>query len=180
VTSGWSVRLVEQVARSELDAAAVCLPDGASPPEDLVADDLGVQPVLLVAAPSLGVPKPASLAELARFPWIMNEGGCGFRIYLQQRFEAERLPFQVAIEALSVDLRMSLVARGLGIGILTPSAFAGSRWKDAVEVVEAADFQPRVRAWMLHSPPAGRLAQPIAVFRDGLAEALDLPVLFLA
>lgn len=180
VTSGWSVRLVEQVARSELDAAAVCLPDGASPPEDLVADDLGVQPVLLVAAPSLGVPKPASLAELSRFPWIMNEGGCGFRVYLQQRFEAERLPFQVAIEALSADLRMSLVARGLGIGILTPSAFADSRWKDAVEVVEAVDFQPQVRAWMLHRPPAGRLAQPIAAFRDGLVEALGLPAPFLA
>ena len=180
VTSGWSVRLVDQVARSELDAAAVCLPDGVGPPEDLVGEDLGVQRVLLVAAPSLGVPKPATLPELSRFPWIMNEGGCGFRVYLRQRFEAERLPFQVAIEALSADLRMSLVARGLGIGILTPSAFADSRWRDAVEVVEAVDFQPQVRAWMLHRPPAGRLAQPIATFREGLAEALALPGPFLA
>jgi DNA-binding transcriptional LysR family regulator len=180
VTSGWSVRLVDQVARSELDAAAVCLPDGVSPPEDLVGDDLGAQRVLLVAAPSLGVPRPASLVELSCFPWIMNEGGCGFRVYLRQRFEAERLPFRVAIEALSADLRMSLVARGLGIGILTPSAFADSRWKEAVEVVEAVDFQPQVRAWMLHRPPAGRLAQPIATFRDGLAEALGLPAPFLA
>jgi len=180
VTSGWSVRLVDQVARSELDAAAVCLPDGISPPEDLIGEDLGAQRVLLVAAPSLGVSKPASLPELSRFPWIMNEGGCGFRAYLRQRFEAERLPFQVAIEALSADLRMSLVARGLGIGILTPSAFADSRWRDAVEVVEAVDFQPQVRAWMLHRPPAGRLAQPIATFRDGLAEALNLPAPFLA
>lgn len=175
VTSGWSVRLVDQVARSELDAAAVCLPDGVSPPEDLVGEDLGAQRVLLVAALSLGVPKPASLAELSRFPWIMNESGCGFRAYLRQRFEAERLPFQVAIEALSADLRMSLVARGLGIGILTPSAFADSRWRDAVEVVEAVDFRPQVRAWMLHRPPAGRLAQPIASFRDGLAKALMVP-----
>jgi len=180
VSSGWSVRLVDQVARSELDAAAVCLPDGVSPPEDLIGEDLGVQRVLLVAAPSLGVPKPATLPELSHFPWIMNEGGCGFRVYLRQRFEAERLPFQVAIEALSADLRMSLVARGLGIGILTPSAFADSRWRDAVEVVEAVDFQPQVRAWMLHRPPAGRLAQPIATFRDGLAEALVLPVPFVA
>ena len=175
ITSGWSVRLVEQVARSELDAAAVCLPEGVSLPEDLVGDDLGAQRVLLVAAPSLGVPKPATLAELSRFPWIMNESGCGFRTYLRQRFEAERLPFRVAIEALSADLRMSLVARGLGIGILTPSAFADSRWRDTVEVVEAVDFQPQVRAWMLHRPPAGRLAQPIAIFRGGLAEALALP-----
>src|SRR5690242_14511611 len=73
ITSGWSPRLVEQVARSELDAAALCLADGVSPPDELAGDDLGVQPVLLVAAPGLGVPRPASLAELSRFPWVMNE-----------------------------------------------------------------------------------------------------------
>jgi DNA-binding transcriptional LysR family regulator len=174
ITSGWSPRLVEQVARSELDAVALCLAEGVMPPEDLVADDLGAQQVLLVAAPRLAIPRPASLEDLSRFPWIMNEGGCGFRAFIRQRFEAARLPFQVAVEALNVDLRMSLVARGLGIGILTPAAFAGSRWRDAVEVIETADFHPQVRAWMLHRPPAGRLAQPIAAFRDGLVEALAL------
>jgi DNA-binding transcriptional LysR family regulator len=176
ITSGWSPRLLEQVSRSELDAAALCLVDGASPPEDLVADDLGTQPVLLVAAPGLGVPQPASLADLSRFPWIMNESGCGFRGFIRQRFEAARLPFRVGIEALSVDLRMSLVARGLGIGVLTPAAFADSRWQGAVEVIDAPEFRPQVRCWMLHRPPAGRLALPIATFRDGLAKALALPV----
>ena len=178
ITSGWSPRLVEQVSRSELDAAALCLVDGASPPEDLVAEDLGTQPVLLVAAPGLGVPRPASLADLSRFPWIMSESGCGFRAFIRQRSEAARLPFRVGVEALSVDLRMSLVARGLGIGILTPAAFADSRWRDAVEVIDAPDFRPEGRCWMLHRPPAGRLVLPIATFRDGLAKALALPVPF--
>lgn len=179
VTSGWSLRLVEQVTRSEVDAAAVCLPDGVAPPEDLVAEAIGTQPVLLVASPALGVPRLASLAELSRFPWIMNESGCGFRTYLRQCFEAERLPFQVAIEALSADLRMSLVARGLGIGVLTPSAFADGKWSSQVERIEIEGFRPMVRVWMLHRPPAGRLTQPIATFRDGLAEALaQLPAPF--
>lgn len=178
ITSGWSPRLVEQVARSELDAAALCLVDGASPPEDLVAEDLGIQPMLLVAAPGLGVPRPASLADLSRFPWIMNESGCGFRAFIRRRSEAARLPFRVGVEALSVDLRMSLVARGLGIGILTPAAFADSRWQGAVEVIDAPEFRPQGRCWMLHRPPAGRLALPIAAFRDGLAEALALPSSF--
>jgi DNA-binding transcriptional LysR family regulator len=180
VTSGWSVRLVEQVARSELDAAAVSLADGMSPPDELAGDDLGAQPVLLVAAPGLGVPKPACLSDLSRFPWVMNESGCGFRAFIRRSFEAARLPFHVAVEALSADLRMSLVARGLGIGIVTPAAFAESAWRDAVEVIDAPDFRPQVRAWMLHRPPPGRLARPIASFRDALAEALRLPVPFAA
>ena len=85
ITSGWSPRLLEQVARSELDAAALCLADGVSPPDDLVGEELGVSAVLLVAAPSLGVPRPAHLLDLSRFSWVMNENGCGFRAFQADR-----------------------------------------------------------------------------------------------
>jgi DNA-binding transcriptional LysR family regulator len=178
ITSGWSMRLVEQVLRSELDAAALCLADGLDPPHELVSEDLGPQPVLLVAARSLGVPRPATLADLSRFAWVMNENGCGFRAFLRHSFEAARLPFHVGVEAISADLRMSLVARGLGIGILTTAAFTRSERRDEIEIVDSLDFRPQVRAWMLHRPPAGRLARPIAAFRDGLLEALKSPAAF--
>lgn len=172
ITSGWSQRLVEQVARSELDAAAVCLAEGVTPPDELVREDLGVQSVLLVAAPALGVPKLADLEALSRFPWVLNEDGCGFRALIRQNLDAARLPFQVGLEALSLDLRMSLVARGHGIGLVTPGALADSRWRDAIEVVDCRDFKPQVRSWLLHRPPAGRLDRPIAVLRDKLLEGL--------
>ncbi|CEJ10650.1 HTH-type transcriptional regulator CysL [bacterium YEK0313] len=172
ITSGWSPRLTEQVVRNELDAAALCLAEGVEPPAELVADDLGLQPVLLVAAPELGVPKRADLAALSRFAWVMNENGCGFRAYLRHTFEAARLPFQVGVEALSADLRMSLVARGHGIGVVTPAALAGSPWRDRIEVLDRVAFQPKVRSWLLHRPPAGRLARPIALFRETLVASL--------
>lgn len=175
ITSGWSPRLVEQVSRNELDAAALCLADNVDPPEGLVGHDLGTQEVLLVAAPELGVPTVAGLADLARFPWVMNETGCGFRTFIRQRIEATGHPFLVGVEALSADLRMSLVARGHGIGIVTPAAFRNSPWRKAIEVIDCLEFKPRVRAWMLHRPPAGRLSRPIAVFQEALQEALDLP-----
>jgi DNA-binding transcriptional LysR family regulator len=180
IVSGWSTRLIEQVLRSELDAAALCLADGFNPPEGLVSEDLGVQPVLLVAARRLKVPKPASLADLSKFPWVMNENGCGFRAFMRHSFEAARLPFHVGVEAISADLRLSLVARGLGIGILTPAAFARSERRDEIELVESPDFRPQVRAWMLHRPPAGRLGRPIESFRDGLLEALKSPAAILS
>ncbi|MCZ0734975.1 LysR family transcriptional regulator [Phreatobacter sp. AB_2022a] len=172
ITSGWSPRLTEQVVRNELDAAALCLAEGIDPPAELVADDLGLQPVLLVAAPELGVPKRADLTALSRFAWVMNENGCGFRAYLRHTFEAARLPFQVGVEALSADLRMSLVARGHGIGVVTPAALAGSPWRDRIEVLDRVAFQPKVRSWLLHRPPAGRLARPIALFRETLVASL--------
>ena len=178
ITSGWSSHLLGQVTRGELDAAALCLADGFNPPEALVGEDLGAQAVLLVASPDLNVPRLASLADLSRFPWVMNESGCGFRAFIRRRFETMGLPFQVGVEALSADLRMSLVARGHGIGIVTPSAFAASPWQGAVDVIEAPDFRPQVRSWMVHRPPAGRLSRPIAVFREALVEGLKVATPF--
>ncbi|GGF39241.1 transcriptional regulator [Aliidongia dinghuensis] len=176
ITSDWSPRLLEQVARSELDAVALCLADGLRPPEELAGDELGIHDVLLIAAPSLGMPQPARLEDLARFSWIMNKTGCGFRAFIQHRFDALRLPFTVAVEALGADLRMSLVARGLGIGIVTPGAFAESPWRDQVMVIDCPEFRPKVRSWLLHRPPAGRLARPIAVFGEALIEGMRTPV----
>ncbi|TIT83370.1 MAG: LysR family transcriptional regulator, partial [Mesorhizobium sp.] len=74
--------------------------------------------VLLIASPSLGVSKPAELTDLARYPWVLNETGCGFRAFIRHRFEVARLPFHVGVEAQGADLRMSLVARGHGIGVV--------------------------------------------------------------
>lgn len=172
VASGWSPQLVEQLQRNALDAAAVCLPEGVTPPDGLAADDLGPQSVLLVASPRLGVPGPARLTDLAGFPWVVSESGCGFRRVIRRRFEAERLPFTVAIEASNSDLRLSLVARGLGVGVVAPGALVRSRWRDEVAIIDTVDFRPQVRAWMLHRVPASRLAQPIALFRDTLRDTL--------
>lgn len=172
ITMGWSPQLLEQTLRNELDATALCLADGLAPPDGLACDDLGPQEVLLVAAPSLQVPRPADLAMLSGYAWVMNANGCGFRASIRQQFEAAHLHFQVGVEALSADLRLSLVARGHGIGIVTPAALQDSPWRDAVEVIDAPDFRPRVRSWLLHRPPAGRLARPIALFREALLEGL--------
>jgi DNA-binding transcriptional LysR family regulator len=70
------------------------------------------------------------------------------------------------------------VARGLGIGIVTPAAFAGSAWRESIEIVQSPGFRPQVRAWVLHRPPAGRLSRPIALFRDALREGLQIAMPF--
>jgi len=120
VVSGWSPNQVERVSRNELDAAAICLPDGAAPPADLVADDLGAQPVVFVVARDTKIPRTVDLERLSQLPWVINQDGCGFRDTLKRRFDAEHLPFTVAVEALDSELRLSLVARGLGVGLVTP------------------------------------------------------------
>ncbi len=112
VVSGWSPHQVGRVSRNELDAAAICLPDGTEPPEDLVGDDLGSQPIIFVVARDMKLPKQVSLEDLSRMSWVINQDGCGFRGALKRHFDAAHLPFRVGVEALDSELRLSLVARG--------------------------------------------------------------------
>ncbi|HLH90905.1 MAG TPA: LysR family transcriptional regulator [Xanthobacteraceae bacterium] len=171
ITAGWSPQLLARVSRSELDAAAVGLVDGQEPPADLAADDLGAQPVVLIASRELDIPEHATLRDLSRFPWVMNPDGCGFRAALKRSFEAARLPFHIGVEALSADLRLSLVERGLGIGLVTAAAFAANPPPASIKRIDSSDFHPQVRAWVVYRPPLGRLGRPITTFRDALATA---------
>src|SRR5882757_3371977 len=91
ITAGWPEQLLEQLRRSEIDAAA-----------------LDIQPLFVAASRSLDLPSPATLRDLSPLPWIFNQDGCGFRSAIQRRFEQEHLPLRIGIEALSSDLRLSL------------------------------------------------------------------------
>lgn len=172
IVSGWSQDLLTRSLHNELDAAAICLPAGAEPDGDLAADRLGLQRVHVIAARDSEVPQVASMRELSRFPWVLNQDGCGYRVAIRRLFEAEHLPFTVAVEALNPDLRLSLVARGLGIGLTMPDQMAKSPHRHSLRLVETPDLNPIVNAWLIHRPPAGRLSGPISVFREALTPIL--------
>jgi DNA-binding transcriptional LysR family regulator len=173
VVSGWSPHQLERIGRNELDAAAVCLPDGLVPNADLVADDLGVQPVIFVVARNMKIPATVDLDYLSRVWWVINQDGCGFRDTVRRRFEAAHLPFNVAVDALDSELRLSLVARGVGISLVTPFGLRRSAFRRQLKLVKVRDFKPKVRAWVVHRAPAGRLAKPIKAFRDRLDRELQ-------
>jgi DNA-binding transcriptional LysR family regulator len=173
ITTGWPEQLLEQLRRSEVDVAAFCLPDGMNPPTEIEADALDIQPLFVAASPSLDLPSPATLQDLAPFPWIFNQDGCGFRSAIQRRFEQEQVPLRIGIEALSSDLRLSLVARGLGITLATRAAVESSPLRGVLQIIPVQDFEPRVRAWIVRRPPVGRLVRPIACLTSALEAAID-------
>jgi DNA-binding transcriptional LysR family regulator len=173
ITIGWPEQLLEQLRRSEVDVAAFCLPIGMNPPTEIEADALDIQPLFVVASKSLDLPSPATLQKLSPFTWIINQDGCGFRSAIQRRFEQEHLPFRIGIEALSSDLRLSLVARGLGITLATRTAIESSPLHDDLQIIPLQDFEPRVRAWIVRRPPVGRLVKPIECLTSALEAAID-------
>src|SRR3984885_13166450 len=176
ITTGWPEQLLEQLRHSEIDVAAFCLPDGMNPPTEIEADALDVQPLFVAASHSLELPSSVMLQDLSPFPWIINQDGCGFRSVIQRRFEQENLPLRIGIEALSSDLRLSLVARGPGTTLATRAAIENSPLRDALRIIPVPDFEPRVRAWIVRRPPVGRLVRPIECLTSALEAAIDARV----
>lgn len=176
ITTGWPEQFLGQLRRSEIDVAAFCLPDGMHPPTEIEASALDIQPLFVAATQSLDFPFPVTLQDLSPFPWIINQDGCGFRSAIQRRFEQEHLPLRIGIEALSSDLRLSLVARGLGITLATRAAIESSPLRNALQIVPVQDFEPRVRAWIVRRPPVGRLVRPIECLTSALEAAIDVHV----
>jgi DNA-binding transcriptional LysR family regulator len=173
VTAGWSPALVQSVERASLDASIVLMPSGFAPPETLNGTRLAFLPTVIVAARTLGLPgTPMTLAHLARYEWVLNQDGCGMRSVLRRALEAAGMPFNVAVEAFGSELQLSLVARGLGIGLVTPDMLERTVHRPALQVIETTDFRTGVDVWFIHGSVPARLMRAIDLLRSALTEVL--------
>ena len=172
VTSGWAQELLAQVESNRIDAAFVYLPGNDSVAPSLDAEEIARFATFIVAPKGLGLRKRPALADLADRLWVLNQDGCGFRRVIRQELARAGLPFVVAVETYSAELRLALVARGLGIGIATEATMQRSKYRNSVDVLDVRDFKADVRAWLVHRPLTGRLAAPLASFSESLKAAL--------
>lgn len=173
VTAGWSPALLQSVERASLDASIVLMPSGAVLPETLRATHVAFLPTVIIAARTLGLPDtPMTLTDLSRYEWVLNQDGCGMRSVLRRAMEKAGLPFNVAVEAFGSELQLSLVARGLGIGLVTPDMLARTVHRPALQVLEATDFHTGVDVWFVHGSVPGRLIRAIDLLRSSLTEVI--------
>jgi len=172
IVAGWPERLLEKMRRGEIDAAALYAPEGIDPSCEFEGDTLGVHRLAIVAPKNAALASAVSLRDLAHFSWVLNQDGCGVRSAIRRRFDQEGLALRIGIEAVSSELRLSLVARGLGLTLSTKRAVTESASRDKLKTVTIPGFEPKVGAWIIHRPAAGRLVSPIGCFKEALREGL--------
>jgi len=173
ILAAWSLGLVEQVESGLLDAAAVVLSEHTPPPANMTSHAFDRQPLRIVAAPSLGLRARATLKDLAAFPWVLSQNGCGMRSTLRRAMEERGLPCNVGVEAFGADLQLSLVARGAGIGVITPDLLAASSYRSQLKLVTVTDFQMDMIAWLIHRALPPRLEAPVAMLLDQLKAVMS-------
>ena len=121
-------KLIEQVRTGELDVALAFLAADDTAPGDVASSVLAAERLVLVRARG---PQPRARRSSkskdrnldAR--WVLNPPGCFIRQSLEARLRELGSPFAVASEINNIDMQLSLVASGIGLGLI-PARFLAS------------------------------------------------------
>lgn len=146
ITSDWSVNLLSALQEDRLDAALVLLTEPQSHLNTGQMRMFRSDSVAVVAARPTPMPASASIVELGRHPWVLNPLGCGFRAALQRALDGGRGHLNVCAEVQGYNLQLSLIARGVGLGLIPMARLKASPLRQALRVLSVHDFHLSVTA----------------------------------
>lgn len=112
-----------------LTSGKIELAIGATRPEgELIGEEVLTEPIVVMYPASMTIPESATLADLAKLPWVMPRRPNAIRALIDAVFASSNLTPNVVVEIDSLYSAMESVRRGVGVGPMTMSAM-----KDALE-----------------------------------------------
>jgi len=141
ITSGWSGGLLDAVRTNVLDAALVLLTEPQPARHDLTLRSFRQDDVVIIAARRTPISASPSVADIGRHPWVLNPRGCGFRAALQAAVDREHAHLNLCAEVQGYELQLSLVARGVGVGLVPGARLKASPLRKALKIISPHDFR---------------------------------------
>jgi DNA-binding transcriptional LysR family regulator len=144
-------------------------PDG-----EVAGAEILTEAIVLMYPASMSVPESASLADLAKLPWVLPRRPNSIRALIDAAFAARNLAVNVAVEIDSLHSAMQIVRRGLGVGAMTMGAMRDDLEAGTLRARPLGD-SPLLRTMYLahrRAPaltPAARFVQ--GILRDIAAES---------
>jgi DNA-binding transcriptional LysR family regulator len=167
VKSDWTPALIENVRRGLLDVAvAPKRPDVVVPP-DVIGRVIGRESLVFVTERDRK-PKRASLDHLATLQWVLKPKGCGTRETLRLLLERKALPLNVAAEVADENMQLSLIARGLGIGLVSMRCVRRHSWQNKVRILEVSGTSLFLEIVVVQASFLGCLSSAVAALENDL------------
>jgi DNA-binding transcriptional LysR family regulator len=170
-------QLTEQVRTGELDVALAFLSADDPMPGDLASSVLATERLVLVKAKG-PQPRPrrssTSKDHALDGRWVLNPPGCFIRASLEARLRELGSPFEVASEINNIDMQVSLVASGIGLGLLPARFLASHPKRRRLERITRSGISIEASIVFMQGSHLGRLETAATFlqqeFRDHFAE----------
>jgi DNA-binding transcriptional LysR family regulator len=168
----WSATLLEKLTSGALDAVVITLPKERTPPSSFAAELISTESIAVIAGKSTKLSQPSTLEELASHSWVLNPETCTIRQLLQTALTQRGLPLVSSVESEGYDLKFTLIADGIGLGLVMPQLARTSPLRKHLKIVKVKDFAPRLNVWLLYSRHIGRLAPAVQCLQDAVQKSL--------
>lgn len=86
--------------------------------ESLSGEEILAEPIVVMYPPSMTLPESATLADLAKLPWVMPRRPNAIRTLIDAVFESCSLSPNVVVEIDSLHAAVETVRRGVGVGAM--------------------------------------------------------------
>jgi DNA-binding transcriptional LysR family regulator len=171
LSTGLRPQLIEQVRTGELDVALAFLSADDTPPADVASSVLAAERLVLVRARG---PQPRARRDSksngrdldAR--WVLNPPGCFIRRSLEARLRELGSPFDVASEINNIDMQVSLVASGIGLGLIPARFLASHPKRRRLERITRSGISIEASIVFLQASHLGRLEAAASFLQDAL------------
>ena len=170
----WSGYLIDKLEARQLDAAVLLLRSGESLPKGILGEPIGTMNLQIIVAKGIAKQKYFDGPALSAMRWIVNPRGCPIREQLEQYLRQQQLPFDVAIEADSVELKIALAAQGVGATYVLPHMLDMSTFRDDIAVLDTGKFAPNLSCWVGFPSHNGRTSEPTLLLKGTLTSYLAL------
>ena len=168
IMSDWSGELLAGLQSQSLDAALVLLTDLGLAAKEMAIRSFAQEAIIVVAARHTAIKPSPSLAQLCFNRWVLNPHGCGFRLALQRALDRERAFLNIGAEVQGYELQLSLIARGVGLGLVPKSRWLSSSYRKETRIVEPRDFRLMVTPALVTREGRDRFGPVIQALAAGI------------
>jgi DNA-binding transcriptional LysR family regulator len=167
ITTDLTRTLLEQVRTGALDAALTLMPASGGAPSDVDAAIVATERLVLIRSRDPG--RRSSGPDLDA-PWVVNPLGCLIRQALEVKLREMGLPFRVAAEIHNVEMQLSLVAGGLGLGIVPARLLATHPRRRHLQPLTRTGVTLSAAIVFVRAGHLGQLDMAAEFFQTALAE----------
>lgn len=157
VNTNETLTLRSELRQGGYDAAIVYLRENRAPDPREIGHFVGTEEVVFVASRAHPLDRIGSVEELAGEAFVINPDGCGFRTGLEHRLLRSGNTLNVAASIWGVPQQLSLIAEGVGLGLIPRRMIAASAQADRLKVIDVPDFSARLAVWVLRARDLGSL-----------------------